>query len=180
MVIKNQQNFWSGIMFVVLGFFFAYNATSYNMGTAARMGAGYFPFWLGVLLAVLGALLTLGSLKGEKDDENNVSKFDFDILFLIIGSLFSFALMMNYLGLFVALAFLVLVSSLASYEFSLKVAVGNAIFLLAFTYFAFIKGLGLVFPYIPVSPLEWPVFAMILIPMALVIGVVMLVRRVRG
>lgn len=179
-MIKHQQNFWSGIMFVVLGFFFAYHATSYNMGTAARMGAGYFPFWLGVLLAILGAILTLGALKGEIDEEYKIAKFDFDILFLIIGSLFSFALMMNYLGIFVALAFLVLVSSLASHEFSLKVAIGNAAFLLAFTYFAFVKGLGLVFPYYPIAIAEWSVFALILIPVVLIVSIVLIVRRVRG
>lgn len=180
MVIKHQQNFWSGVMFVVLGFFFAYNATSYNMGTAARMGAGYFPFWLGVLLAVLGAILTLGALKGETDEEHHVSKFDWDILFLIIGSLFSFALFMNYLGLFISVVFLILMSSLASHEFSFKVAIGNALFLLAFSYFAFIKGLGLVFPYMPMSPMEWPVFALVLIPLVLAIGAFLVVRRVRG
>ncbi len=180
MLIKHQQNFWSGLMFVGLGFFFAYHATSYQMGTAARMGAGYFPFWLGVILALLGAILALGALKGEVDEEAHVGKFDFDILFLIIGSLSAFAFLMNYLGLFIALVFMVLVSSLASYQFSLKVAIGNAIFLLAFTYFAFVKGLGLIFPYFPKPVEEWTTASWIIVP-ALIIGAVLLiVRRVRG
>ena len=54
MQIKNKQDFWSGVMFVVVGAAFALGATSYSMGTAARMGPGYFPFWLGVCLSLLG------------------------------------------------------------------------------------------------------------------------------
>ena len=44
MQLRNKQDFWSGVMFVALGVGFALGATSYSMGTAARMGPGYFPF----------------------------------------------------------------------------------------------------------------------------------------
>lgn len=37
----------------------------------------------------------------------------------------------------------------ASHEFSLKVAVANGIFLVVFSYLAFVKGLGLIFPLWP-------------------------------
>ena len=53
MHIKNQQDFWAGIMFIVIGVGFALFSESYDMGTPARMGPGYFPFWLGVCLALL-------------------------------------------------------------------------------------------------------------------------------
>ena len=55
MNIKSQKDFFAGLMFLVVGALFAIGATKYNVGTAARMGPGYFPLLLGILLAVLGA-----------------------------------------------------------------------------------------------------------------------------
>jgi Tripartite tricarboxylate transporter TctB family len=55
MNIKSQKDFFAGLMFLVVGALFAIGATRYNVGTAARMGPGYFPLLLGILLAVLGA-----------------------------------------------------------------------------------------------------------------------------
>ena len=56
MSIKSQKDFFSGLMFLVVGAAFAWGATSYSVGTGARMGPGYFPLLLGVLLAILGAV----------------------------------------------------------------------------------------------------------------------------
>ncbi len=55
MKIKSQVDFFAGLMFLVVGALFALGATKYNVGSAARMGPGYFPLLLGILLAVLGA-----------------------------------------------------------------------------------------------------------------------------
>ena len=68
MQLRNKQDFWSGVMFITLGLGFAYKATSYSMGTAARMGPGYFPHWLGILMTIIGAVILLSSLapKAEK------------------------------------------------------------------------------------------------------------------
>jgi len=53
-MIKSQKDFFSGLMFAIIGAGFAWGATSYSVGTGARMGPGYFPMLLGILLAVLG------------------------------------------------------------------------------------------------------------------------------
>ena len=55
MVIKSRRDFWSGLMFLVTGAAFAWGATIYSFGNSARPGPGYFPFGLGILLAILGA-----------------------------------------------------------------------------------------------------------------------------
>ena len=52
MKIKSQKDFFAGLMFMGIGTAFAWGATSYNIGTGARMGPGYFPLILGILLAV--------------------------------------------------------------------------------------------------------------------------------
>ena len=57
MKIKSQRDFWSGLMFLVIGIAFAWGATAYSFGNSARPGPGYFPFGLGVLLALLGAIV---------------------------------------------------------------------------------------------------------------------------
>jgi len=150
MQLRNKQDFWAGVMFVILGLGFAYQATSYQMGTAARMGPGYFPFWLGMCLAALGAVVALTALS-PKSEETSVDRFDFKILGIIIVTVILFGVLLRPLGLYLSLFLLVVGSSLASHDFSWKVAVANGIFLMVFCHLAFIKGLGLIFPL-------WPTF----------------------
>jgi hypothetical protein len=57
MKIKSQKDFWSGLMFIAVGVGFAWGATNYSFGSSARPGPAYFPFGLGVLLAIMGALV---------------------------------------------------------------------------------------------------------------------------
>ena len=148
MQLKNRQDFWSGVMFVALGLGFAWKATSYQMGTAARMGPGYFPFWLGLVLALLGVIVLLTSFS-KNAVETTVDKFDWRIASLVVGSVLLYGFILRPLGIYLSVAILVIVSSLASHEFSWKIAIGNAIFLVIFSYLAFIKGLGLIFPLWP-------------------------------
>lgn len=148
MQLRNRQDFWSGVMFIILGLGFAWKASSYQMGTAARMGPGYFPFWLGLVLALLGAIVLIASMS-KKATKTEVDRFDWRIVSLVIGSVVVYAVVLNFLGVYLAVFLLVVLSSLASHEFSLKVAVANGIFLVVFSYLAFIKGLGLIFPLWP-------------------------------
>lgn len=148
MQLRNKQDFWSGVMFIALGLGFAWQATSYQMGTAARMGPGYFPFWLGIVLALLGAIVLIGSLS-PKATETHVEKFDWRIAFLVLGSVVLYGVVLRFLGVYISVFLLVVISSLASHEFNWKVAAANGIFLVVFVYLAFIKGLGLIFPLWP-------------------------------
>jgi len=150
MQLRNKQDFWSGVMFIILGSGFALQATQYSMGTAARMGPGYFPFWLGVVLALIGALVLIGSL-APKATETTIDKFDFRIVALVVGSVILYGLILRPLGVYISVFILVVVSSLASHEFNWKVAAANGIFLVIFSYLAFVRGLGLIFPL-------WPAF----------------------
>ena len=148
MQLRNRQDFWSGVMFIIIGLGASWQATSYQMGTAARMGPGYFPFSLGLVLALLGAIVLLSSLS-KKATETHVEKFDWRIAFLVIGSVILYGLILKLLGIYISVFVLVVVSSMASHEFSLKVAIVNGIFLVVFSYLAFVKGLGLIFPLWP-------------------------------
>ena len=46
--IKSEKDFWSGLMFMVVGVAFAWGATNYSFGSSARPGPAYFPFGLAV------------------------------------------------------------------------------------------------------------------------------------
>ena len=150
MRVKNKQDFWSGVMFVLIGIAFALKATTYSMGTAARMGPGYFPFWLGTVMACLGAFILFSSLR-PKTAETVIDRFDFRILAIIVGSIVLFAFILRPLGLIISMFMLVIVSSMASHEHSWRVSIQNAVFLTVLCWLSFVKGLGLVFPI-------WPTF----------------------
>ena len=69
MKIANYPDFFAGLFFILFGGLAAYLSTSYNMGTGARMGPGYFPYWLGMILAGIGVIVllkALGKTKGER------------------------------------------------------------------------------------------------------------------
>jgi len=148
--IRSQKDFASGLMFILVGFGFSWVARGYSMGTAAKMGPGYFPFWLGVVLALLGALVLWSSLS-SKTEEDQLARWDIKTLLWILGSVVLFGLLLKPLGMVLSVLVLVLVSSMASHEFSWKGAVLNAIVLVLISVGAFVYGINLQMP-------VWPAF----------------------
>lgn len=148
MRIRNQRDFGAGIMYMVIGLFFAILATQYPMGTAAKMGPGYFPFFLGILMFLLGVLVLLQSFSAKAAIES-IPKFNWRIIAQITGSVVLYGLLLPRLGFLVAVVVLVLVSASASKEFTWKGSLINAGFLVAFTYSVFVLGLKLQFPLLP-------------------------------
>ncbi|WER45061.1 tripartite tricarboxylate transporter TctB family protein [Cupriavidus sp. WKF15] len=150
MRIRSQKDFASGLMFILVGFGFSWVARGYSMGTAAKMGPGYFPFWLGVVLALLGALVLWGSLSA-KAEEDHLARWDIKSLLWILGAVVLFGLMLKPLGMVLSVLVLVLVSSMASHEFNWKGAILNAIILVLISLGAFVYGINLQMP-------VWPAF----------------------
>jgi Tripartite tricarboxylate transporter TctB family len=149
MKIKSERDFWSGLMFLVVGIAFAWGATAYTFGSSAKPGPAYFPFGLGILLALLGALVLFKALTVETDGGEPVGHIAWKPLIVVLVAVAMFGVLLPRLGLFVALPLLVLVSSWASNEFSLKVAVINAAVLTLACWGIFAKGLGLSLPLWP-------------------------------
>jgi hypothetical protein len=150
MRIRNKKNFWAGIMFIAFGLFFAGFGTQYAIGTAAQMGPGYVPTVLGVIVILLGIAISVGGLFGKATAEN-VDKFAFPKILLIVGSVVLFAILLKPLGLIISLLVLVAVSSYASHEFSWRVMLVNAIVLTALCVVVFVGVLKLRFQL-------WPLF----------------------
>jgi hypothetical protein len=149
--IKSQKDFWSGLMFIAAGLGFAAGASNYSFGTSARPGPGYFPFGLGILLALLGALVLFKSLTIETEGGDPVGAIPWKPLGLITLSVVVFGLALPKLGMVVSLPLLILIASLAGDEFRLKEVLINIVVLTLGSWAIFIKGLNLVIPL-------WPAF----------------------
>ena len=113
MKIKSQKDFWSGLMFVAVGLGFAWGATNYSFGTSARPGPAYFPFGLGVLLAIMGALVRLASITVETEDGDPIGPTAWRPLLIIVGSIVLFGWTLPHLGMMLGLPLLVITCSLA-------------------------------------------------------------------
>ena len=150
MRIRSQKDFASGLMFILVGLSFSWVARGYSMGTAAKMGPGYFPFWLGIVLALLGSLVLTGALS-SKSEKDHLARWDLKILLWILGSVVLFGLLLKPLGMVLSVVVLVLVSSMASHEFSWKGAILNAFILVLISMGAFVYGINLQMP-------VWPAF----------------------
>ena len=149
MKIRNQRDFGAGIMYMVIGLFFTIVATNYPMGTAAKMGPGYFPFFLGILMTILGLIVAIKALSATAAIEA-IPKFNWKVIAQITGSVVLYGLLLPRMGFLIAVVVLVLVSASASKEFTWKGSLINAAFLVIFTYSVFVVGLKLQFPLLPV------------------------------
>jgi len=149
MHIKSQKDFWSGLMFVAVGVGFAWGATEYSFGSSARPGPGYFPFGLGVLLAILGGMVLFKSLTIETHDGQPVGAFAWRPLLIILASVALFGFLLPRAGMLIALPVMVVLSSMASEEFSWKGSLVNAVVLTALSWLVFVKGLSLTIPMLP-------------------------------
>ena len=149
MKIKSQKDFWLGLMFVAVGLGFAWGATNYSFGTSARPGPAYFPFGLGVLLAIMGALVWFASITVETEDGDPIGSIAWKPLIIITGSVVMFGFILPKLGMILSLPLLILVSALAGDEFHWKDALLNIAVLTLGSWLVLIKGLSLVIPLWP-------------------------------
>ena len=149
MKIKSQKDFWSGLMFVTVGLGFAWGSLEYSFGSSARPGPAYFPFGLGVLLAVMGAAVWFASITVETEDGDRIGAIAWKPLIIITGAVAMFGFILPRLGLIASLPLLIIVSALAGDEFHWKDALLNTLVLTIGSWLIFIKGLNLVLPLWP-------------------------------
>ena len=130
MKIKSQRDFWSGLMFMAVGMAFAWGAaTNYSFGSSARPGPAYFPFGLGILLTILGALVWFASVTVETEDGEPIGAIAWKPLCIIVASVVMFGFILPRLGLLISLPLLIIVASLAGDEFHWKDAIVSVVVL---------------------------------------------------
>jgi len=157
--VKNTKDFYAGLLFTGVGSAFAWGALDYQVGSSARMGPGYFPLLLGVLLALLGVAMMLRAARSRADRLDTVGPWAWKPLVAIIAAnlLFGVALgglprlKLPALGLMLGIYGLTFVACLAGERFKFKEAALLATALAALSYLAFVLLLKLQLP-------VWPVF----------------------
>ncbi len=157
--LKNTKDFFAGLLFTLVGSAFSWGALDYQVGSSARMGPGYFPLLLGVMLALLGAVMMLRAARLQPDRGEAIGPWAWKPLVAIIAAnlLFGVALgglpglKLPALGLMAGIYGLTFVACLAGERFRFKEAVLLATALAALSYLAFVLLLKLQFP-------VWPVF----------------------
>ena len=151
MKIKSQKDFFSGVMFTVVGVAFAWGASTYNVGNGARMGPGYFPLLLGVVMALIGVGIMFSGLTVETEDGEKIGKWAWKQVIYILGANLAFGVLLGGLpsigvpamGLIIGIYALVLIASLAGSEFNFKKVLVLATVLAIGSYVAFIWALKL-------------------------------------
>ncbi|HUF81509.1 MAG TPA: tripartite tricarboxylate transporter TctB family protein [Burkholderiales bacterium] len=142
--IKSQEDFLSGLMFIGFGLFAVIVARDYPMGSAMRMGPGYFPTYLGVIMIVIGAIITLISLKIPGGKPTGLAWRPLIALFsafLVYG-----VMMENNFGFVPSIAIVVLISSFSIKDFRpLELVILTSVLVLGTTSL-FIWGLELPYP----------------------------------
>ncbi|MEO5659322.1 MAG: tripartite tricarboxylate transporter TctB family protein [Polaromonas sp.] len=159
MNIKSQKDFFSGLMFMAVGVAFAWGALTYNVGDAARMGPGYFPLWLGLLMTALGIIITFKALVIETLDGDKIGKWAWKPLFFVILANLVFGALLAGLpyfgipamGMIVASYALTFIASMAEAGWTFKATFILATVLALGSYLAFVVALKLQFP-------VWPAF----------------------
>lgn len=160
--MKNAKDFYAGLLFSVAGATFAFGAVDYQVGSSARMGPGYFPLLLGVMLAALGGVMMLRAAWGRRREDQAIGRWAVRPLVAIISANLLFgvalggvpALKMAPLGLMIGIYALTFVACLAGERFKAREAALLATVLATLSYLAFVLLLKLQLPVWPV----WPVW----------------------
>ena len=141
--ISNQEDFWSGVMFIAFGALAIFIAQDYPYGSAARMGPGYFPTWIGITLVILGAVI---SASGFKSVGEGVGKFAYKPMILLSLAFVIFGWAIDHIGFVPALFIMIVLSALSGQDFRLKEVLLMSVVLIIGSWALFIKGLDLPFP----------------------------------
>ena len=143
--LANNKDVWGGLMLIAIGAAAVLIARDYPFGTALRMGPGYFPVILGVLLILFGLAILAGGLRRGEQIAGSWSPRALVVLPL---SLILFGVLMQYGGFVPAMLVLIVGSATASSEFRLVEVLLFAIGLTALSVAVFVWALGLPYPLI--------------------------------
>lgn len=147
-IVRHPKDFVAGLLFVATGIAAILIAANYPLGTAARMGPGYFPRILGILLILLGGALSLRALRLQG---SALPGWRWRPIVIVLGSVVLFGLVVNTVGLALSTIGLIILASAASSEFRPKEAVISGVALAILSVLVFVMALKLQLPI-------WPAF----------------------
>jgi hypothetical protein len=142
-MIRSAKDFWTGLIYIFFGLSAVLIARDYGMGTALKMGPGYFPTVLGSLLTFIGIIALVRSFIAPGGPIGGLA---FKGLLLVVGSTLVFGLILRGAGLAIALPLFVIISAYASVHFRWGPSLALAAGLTLFCVLVFLKGLGVPLP----------------------------------
>jgi hypothetical protein len=140
LALRNNKDFWAGLMFAGTGAGAMFIARTYPFGTTLRMGPGYFPRVLGGILICFGIYVMLRGLRSNEEIKGNWS---IRALIVLPLSMVLFGVVMELGGFIPALAVLIFVSAASGREFKFKEVLLLTVLLSVMSVAMFIWGLGL-------------------------------------
>lgn len=159
MKIGHPKDFLSGVLFALIGLLFAAIAkgvpgstflSGYSMGTPARMGPAFFPFWLGVILFALGVIIAIVGIRANGGGGSSLPRFHWRPIFIVLGAVIMFGVILKWTGMLIAGFLLVVVASTANPEgVKWRDVILLAIGLVTFCAVVFVGGLKLPIPLCP-------------------------------
>jgi hypothetical protein len=135
-----SKDFLSGLMFIGFGLAALYFGQKLALGTTVRMGPGYVPRMLSLIMMGLGVLICVVALVAGGEP---MEKPKWKPITLVTIGILCFAFLFERAGLLPALIVLVTIASLAGEEFKLKEVIGNMIVLAILCTLVFKVGLGM-------------------------------------
>ena len=144
-LIQKPRDVIGGLVVIAIGAGFFLSGQELEMGTSFRMGPGYFPTILSILMIGLGTVIAVQALRAPTT-EHSFGQVPWRGLLLLIGAVLFFGFVLQGLGLAPALLVVVLATAWASryakWRNSLLLSIGLA----AFCTLLFIRLLGLPLP----------------------------------
>jgi len=141
--LRENRDFLSGLMFIVIGLGAIFIARDYPVGSALRMGPGYFPVALGGILFLMGLyVMVQGLIKKEKVKGN----WSVRALIVLPLAVVIFGLLVERTGFVPALLVLTVIAAAAGGEFKWREVLMLAAALTAGSVGLFIYGLGMPYP----------------------------------
>jgi hypothetical protein len=155
--VKSHKDLAAGILFATIGLAFAFGSMRYPLGTSARMGPGYFPLLLGLLLTFLGSVEIIKAVARQPTTEGAIGPWPWKLMGYILGANIVFGILIGGLpsiglppmGLVAAIVAMTFVASRADKGLSWRSVAVLALILAAGSYLVFILLLRLIVPIWP-------------------------------
>lgn len=142
-VARNAKDFWTGLVYVLIGSAAFYLSRDYGMGTAVKMGPAYFPTVLSCLLILIGSISIIRSFVKDGSPIGTVAVKG---LALVTLSIVLFGVLARTAGMAIALPVMILVGAYGSTRFKWRYAIPLAIGITLFCILIFRVGLGVPLP----------------------------------
>ncbi|AYE85332.1 tripartite tricarboxylate transporter TctB family protein [Sulfitobacter sp. D7] len=136
---SNRHEVIAGLVWVVLGLAAIFVARGYAFGTITRMGPGFVPIMLGILLVVFGLF---AAWQGRRLPEVSLDLRLRPFAYIIVG-IIVWVLLVDWAGFVPATVALILISAQSEPEMKLMEAVLLAAGMSLVGYLIFIRGIGI-------------------------------------